>query len=108
VVVACLALLCPCEYRAFRLSGRVHGLAYSGSDHARSCRAVLFSLNHLHMPWALPSNIVGNMAITRPAQAFSQQLDGDRRAWCGGSLPNGDGPGRHPGFGDRLGMMKSR
>lgn len=32
--------------------------------------AVLFSFYHLHMPWALPSNIVGNLAITWPARRF--------------------------------------
>lgn len=32
--------------------------------------AVLFSLYHLHMPWVLPSNIVGNLAITWPARRF--------------------------------------
>jgi hypothetical protein len=33
--------------------------------------AVLFGLYHLHMPWALPSNIlVTNLAITWPARRF--------------------------------------
>ena len=32
--------------------------------------AALFSFYHLHKPWALPSLIVSNMAISWPARRF--------------------------------------
>ena len=32
--------------------------------------AVIFSVYHLHKPWAIPSNMVGNLAISWPASRF--------------------------------------